>query len=163
MDSSLRPIARTHGVVVQETPDELLVYDTDSARAHCLNETAAAVWRACDGTRTVAEIAATLGAANDRDPAQGEGVVWLALEQLEENGLMASAVGWAPSGASRRELLRKVGLAAAVALPVVASLALPNAAHAGSGSCTCTMPGHCITQTTCPSTANCNPSGLCAP
>ena len=29
--------------------DELLVYDARTHRGHCLNQTAAAVWKACDG------------------------------------------------------------------------------------------------------------------
>jgi hypothetical protein len=163
MDPSFRPTARTQGIVVQEVPGELLVYDTESARAHCLNETAAAVWRAADGTRSVGEIAVGLGVVDATDPARGEALVWLALEQLEENGLMTSSLAEAVAGASRRELLRRVGLAAAVALPVVASLALPSSVEAGGGSCACVNPGECLTQTSCPSTANCNPSGLCAP
>ena len=41
MKNPLNPIARSNGLVVQEMPDEVLVYDLDSNKAHCLNETAA--------------------------------------------------------------------------------------------------------------------------
>ncbi len=162
MDSSHRPIARTQGLVVQETPDELLVYDTEAARAHSLNETAASVWRTSDGTKSVAEIAASLGAVGGTEPAQGEAVVWLALEQLQDNDLMQSSLVWEPAGSSRRDLLRNIGLASAVVLPLVAALAVPTSVLA-QGSCLCVTPGDCIAQTSCASTANCNGSGICAP
>ncbi len=162
MDSSHRPLARTQGVVVQETPGEILVYDTEAARAHSLNETAAAVWTACDGTKSVAEIAAALSASAGTDPGQGEAVVWLALEQLQENDLMQSSLVWEQAGHSRRDLLRNVGLVSAVVLPLVASLAVPSSVLA-QGSCLCVTPGDCIAQTSCPSTVNCNGSGICAP
>lgn len=147
--------------MVQEASGELLVYDTDANRAHSLNETAAAVWRSADGTRSVAEIAAELPPVDVTDPSRSEAVVWLALEQLSENGLMQSSVAWADPAQSRRELIRRIGLLSAAALPLVASLAVPSPAFAG-GSCACVNPGDCLTQTTCPSTANCN-SGQCAP
>ena len=50
------PKARQHGLVIQEMPDEVLVYDLDTNKAHCLNRSAALVWRSCDGNNTVADI-----------------------------------------------------------------------------------------------------------
>ena len=50
------PRAKAEGLIVQELPDEVLVYDTARDEAHCLNETVAAVWKHCDGKTTVAEI-----------------------------------------------------------------------------------------------------------
>jgi hypothetical protein len=46
--------------VIQELPDETLVYDLQRNRAHCLNRTAALVWRHCDGQATVADLARSL-------------------------------------------------------------------------------------------------------
>ena len=51
MDNTF-PTARKSGLVVQEMPDELLVYDTENNKAHCLNTTAAFVWKSCDGKKT---------------------------------------------------------------------------------------------------------------
>ena len=45
MDNSQYPVARKSGLVVQEMPDEVLVYDLNSNKAHCLNQTAASVWK----------------------------------------------------------------------------------------------------------------------
>ncbi|MCV4613842.1 PqqD family protein, partial [Escherichia coli] len=61
MSTPYFPKARTGGLVTQDFDKELLVYDLQTDRAHCLNETAAAVWRACDGTKSVNEIAAAVG------------------------------------------------------------------------------------------------------
>ena len=47
------PRARKEGLVVQDMPDELLVYDVDRHKAHCLNQTAALVWKRCDGKTSV--------------------------------------------------------------------------------------------------------------
>ena len=51
------PRMREQGLVVDDLPDEVLVYDLDRHQAHCLNRTAALVWRHCDGQTTVKEIA----------------------------------------------------------------------------------------------------------
>ena len=46
---------------LQEMPDEVLVFDLETNKAHCLNQTAAFVWKACDGVNSVAEIAKLFG------------------------------------------------------------------------------------------------------
>jgi hypothetical protein len=61
MINSQFPTARTSGLVVQDVPNEVLVYDLESNKAHCLNQTAAMVWRACDGKTSVPEIARLVG------------------------------------------------------------------------------------------------------
>src|SRR2546428_7062431 len=57
-DGTGRPRQRRDGLVVQELPEETLVYDLERHKAHCLEAVAAAVWEACDGHRTVEQIAA---------------------------------------------------------------------------------------------------------
>ena len=155
MDSSQRPIARKSGLVVQEMPDEVLVYDLNTNKAHCLNQTAATVWQACDGNKSISDIAANFGDGN-------EDLVWLAIDQLSENNLLETQVASKFKGQSRREVIKKIGLASIVAVPVIASLVAPQNALAAQ-SCACVSPGDCLTQTSCPSTTNCNGSGTCAP
>lgn len=160
MNNSQFPLARTNGLVVQETPDELLVYDLDSDKAHCLNETAARVWKACDGKNSVADIAALIGSD------AGDDVVWLAIDQLNENNLLDAEMGSRFAGMSRRDVIKKVGLGTMIALPIIASLAAPRSAMAAS-SCRCPSgPGpqgdfECSTQTGCPSQI-CNVDTFCA-
>ena len=154
------PVARQTGLVVQEMPDEVLVYDMDTNKAHCLNRSAAFVWKSCDGTNSVLDIMRQFEANGGGKVT--EDFVWLAIDQLHENGLLANDVKPRFTGQSRRQVLKTIGLASVVAVPVIASLVAPQNAL-GAISCACTDPGHCIQMTSCASTQNCNPLGQCAP
>ena len=162
MDYSQCPKARKSGLVVQEMPDEVLVYDLNSNKAHCLNQTAATVWRACDCNNTVSDIATSFGKRREE-------LVWLAIDQLVENDLLEAGVVSKFKGQSRREVIKKIGLASIIAVPMVASLVAPQNALAAS-SCHCVNNVQCISGpngngsggTRCPS-ATCNGSGVCAP
>jgi hypothetical protein len=126
------PLARAEGLVVRELGGEVLVYDLGTHTALCLNAAAAAVWRLCDGRRTAADIARALAAAAGGDVS--EEFVWLALERLGREGLLAARVR-RPSPlacVSRREMMRRVGLAAALALPAVVAIVAPTPAQAAS-------------------------------
>ncbi|MFN3418309.1 MAG: PqqD family protein [Pyrinomonadaceae bacterium] len=159
MNNSLFPSARTKGLVVQEVPNEVLVYDLETDKAHCLNETAAAVWRACDGNRSVREIADSVGLMLGKE--LSDDLVWLAIDQLNEHGLLQRNVTTKFNGQSRREALKKIGIASMVALPIIASLAAPKSVLA-STSCTCNLgPGpsgdlQCQAQTGCGATCGTN-------
>ena len=130
------PKARKEKLIVKELADETLVYDLENDRAHCLNQTAASVWKHCDGTTTVGEIAASLSGGATTEP--NENVVWLALDQLEEFQLLSHSVAkpMRLAGISRRQLMRTLGVAA-VALPVIVSIVAPTPAAAVS----CVNPG----------------------
>ena len=158
MNNAQFPVARKSGLVVQEMPDEVLVYDLDSNKAHCLNQTAASVWKACDGKTSVSEIARFFGDGHNED------LVWLAIDQLSENNLLQEKVGTRFQGQSRRAVIKKIGLASMVAIPVIASLVAPQNARAAQ-SCNCVNNGQCTSGPNagmCPA-VTCNPSGLCAP
>jgi hypothetical protein len=127
--------------VVRDLGDETLVYDVERHQAHCLNRTAALVFRHVDGRRSVADIAAALSVPGGG--AAGEDVVRLALRQLAEARLVEEAATEpAPSLASpgRREALRRVGVGAALLAPVVTSLLVPTPAEAAAT---------CIPQSAC--------------
>jgi hypothetical protein len=157
--NELNPCALTRGVVIQELGTETLVYDTKTATGHCLNETAAFVWQNADGSRSIDELA--LLVAERFGPGQHAALVTFALDQLAERGLLSNAVPPVEKGISRRAAVRRLGLASAIAVPMIASLTAPAAID--SVSCACVNPGDCITQTSCPSTVNCNGPGVCAP
>src|SRR3954463_4444833 len=147
-----KPVSRKDEIVVQEIDGEVLIYDLKDNRALCLNETSAMVWRACDGTKSVDDIGKIVG---------DEDVVWLALEQLKSEQLIDSTptVSSKFDGLGRREVIKKIGLGAMVALPVVASLVAPTALHAASacvtvtGGCTCSSPTNTPTPAGSPCTA----------
>jgi hypothetical protein len=159
MNSSRNPLARKDGLVIQEMADEVLVYDTNSNKAHCLNQTAAFVWKSCDGKANVKDIS-TLMEKEFGAPVH-EDLVWLALDQLSKDNLL-STNPTPVTGVSRREVMRRIGVASMVALPVVASLVAPTSALA-TVSCACANPAACNTLTGCPSITNCNGLGVCAP
>src|SRR5215203_5322451 len=156
------PMARKSGLVVQEMPDEVLVYDLDTNKAHCLNGSAALVWRSCDGNNSIADIMKSFESTGSGKVT--EDFVWLAIDQLNENGLLENNVAPRFAGQSRRQVLKTIGLASMVALPVIASLVAPPNALAAV-TCVCTSPGACTQYPAgqCQSATNCNGSGVCAP
>ena len=167
MNNSLqRPVARKEGLVIQEMPDEVLVFDTDTNKAHCLNETAAFVWKACDGTNSVADITQSFG--NQSGKPVDENLVWLAIDQLNENNLLAENLTANFGGQSRREVIKKIGLAAVIALPIVSSLVAPTAAlavacsGANNSPCSGATSGICCGGNCCEGQGfPCNNSGTC--
>ena len=125
------PLARKQHLIVKELKDETMLYDSKQNKAFCLNQTSAIVWKSCDGKTTVAEMTHALQAV---DSSVNDSVVWFALEQLESDGLLENSVA-APAevaGLTRKELIRKFGLAAAL-VPIVAVLVAPTPAKAFSG------------------------------
>jgi hypothetical protein len=109
--------------------DEVLVYDLQRDVGHCLNLTAAAAWKLCDGTSTPSQIARTL--SRQLSAPVSESLVLLALDRLAEAHLLVEPVP--PSKRlSRRLALRRIGIAAAIALPLVTSIVAPTPAQAAS-------------------------------
>lgn len=134
----LTPLARQQGLVVQKLDDEVLVYDLERHRAHCLNPAAAAVWELCDGQTSVADMVQRL--QTSIHPAVDEVFIRHGLGQLSKRHLLQQPIA-REAGLSRREALRRFGAAAAIGLPVVASILAPTAAEAA----TCAGPGQsCI-------------------
>src|SRR5438093_99206 len=80
------PRARKEGLLIQELPEEVLVFDLSTAKAHCLNHTAALVWRRCDGKTSIAEVTKLL--QKEGGTHVDAGVVLLALDQLEKARLI---------------------------------------------------------------------------
>ncbi len=131
------PKAATGDRVVQETGDELLIYDLDSNRAVCLNKTAALVWQNCDGktdiTKITERVEKKLGQLIDPD------LVHFALGQLHREGLLVNGETLPDrfAGLSRREVVKRIGFGSLVALPIVSAIVAPQAAFAQS----CVNPG----------------------
>lgn len=150
MNNSLYPLARTSGLVVQEVPNEVLVFDMETNEAHCLNETAAMVWKYCDGNTSVPRIAEILG--KEKGSSVNDDLVWLAIDQLNEHKLLEKEVETRFAGQSRREALRKIGLASMIALPIIASMAAPRSVLAQT-SCNCGALIDCTNQPGCPTTS----------
>jgi hypothetical protein len=148
-----KPLCRQDGLIIRELENEILIYDTKNNRAHCLNETAARVWKQCDGRTTTEEISRAL--SEQLGTEVNEKVVWFAVKQFSQDELLEETLALPPayqvSGLNRREMIRVLGLAAVVAVPLVTSIVAPTAVQAA----TCFAPG-----VSCGTSAECC-SGLC--
>jgi hypothetical protein len=123
------PKARRDDLLIEELATELLVYDQRSHRAHCLNGSAASVFRSADGNRSVTEIAKA--ASDNLHASFGEDLTWLALEELDKNDLLESPLARTATGPSRRDILSG-GTVAAALLPLVLAITAPTPASAQS-------------------------------
>ncbi len=162
-------LARDEGLMIVELADETIVYDLDRNQAHCLNQCAAAIWRACDGHASEQDVAHSvsehLGLPLDSD------TVTITLARLGRAHLLkARGRESAVPTCTRRELVRRMKLAglAPAALPAIISAAAPDAATAGN-SCqkktkACSPSLKCCAGCSCPSSGpNKNKcTGLCS-
>src|SRR6266545_1209147 len=101
-ETQMYPLARTTELIIEELGSETIVYDTTRHRAHCLNQTAAFIWRQCDGETTLEEVAHRLSTMTGLPP--DEDIVRLALRSLKNRGLLSNNPDGTPA-ASRRELI----------------------------------------------------------
>jgi len=125
------PVARTESLIVKEVDGETLVYDLRTDKAHCLNETAARVWKNCDGRASVSEIAEVL--SRESNSTVKEDLVWIALDQLQKFKLLEEtpAKPLHLFGMTRRQMVARLGIAA-VALPAIVAIVAPTANAQGS-------------------------------
>src|SRR5437667_7426557 len=103
-----RPRARKEGLLIERLPDEVLVYDLDRKKAHCLNGSAALIWNHCDGKTSVEGISRILQQQTQEKIT--DDVVWLGLDQLYEARLMETRVvrPGIKGRLSRRELVKRI-------------------------------------------------------
>jgi coenzyme PQQ synthesis protein D (PqqD) len=151
------PLARKEELLIERLSDEVLVYDLARKKAHCLNQAAALIWDHCDGKTSVAEMAGILSVSLNA-PVDEE-LVWFGLREIGRKHLLEEPV-MMPGlelKASRRELIRKIGLA--ISVPLVVSVLAPKASAINSGCLNrfCASNADCITG--CPT---CNiPTSTC--
>src|SRR5882762_1467555 len=122
--ANLLPCSRTDNLVIRELDDETLVYDSERNEVHCLNQTAALVWKQCDGKTTAAQAAQSL--QNSLKIAVDNDLVWLAVRQLERFRLVERTRK--SRSVSRRNLIFKYA-PAALALPAIISITAPTPAQ----------------------------------
>jgi len=143
------PLARSEEIITKRIDGELLVYNRLRDEAHCLNETAAAIWKRCDGRTTPNEIAELL--SKETGSAIDEKVIWLGLDELRRKHLLMETMAnleraTRGSTLSRREAIRRIGLGAAIALPVIITITAPTPAQAGTckhNNVTCSTGSEC--------------------
>ena len=152
------PKARIQEMMIQPFDDEILIYDLKRHKAHCLNRTAHLVFQTCDGTKTVSEIKRML--TKQLGAPVPEEMVWIALDRLGKARLLEEApVVTSGTNLARRDALRKLGIATAIAVPIVASIIAPVSAQVescGRVGVACTMNSQCCSNM-------CNTSNMCDP
>lgn len=136
------PKAVNKDMLVQELEKELLIYDLKKNKAYSLNETTAAVYKACDGQTDLEEFAAVSSFSSD--------LIFFTLDELKKKNLIADDKSVSPfSGMTRREVIKRVGAGTAATLPVILMLTAPISTQAAS----CTPEG-----STCTTAAECCPN-----
>ena len=132
-----KPVSRSNNIIVQEFADEVLIYDLAANKAFCLNQTSAMIWHECDGKQSVTDISRDLSRKLKTN--FSEEMVWLAVSQFKSDGLLRNSDEFITpfDGLSRREVVKKVGFASMIALPMIASVVAPNAVQAQSAVCSC--------------------------
>lgn len=125
------PSGRKRQLITKKVAGELIVYDRESDRVHCLNSTAAFVWAHCDGQTSVAAIARLLE-DEFKTPVDQELVLY-ALEQLNKSKLLDdSYAAIAPKQTLSRRAVMRLGMATALTVPLISSIVAPTAAQAAS-------------------------------
>lgn len=151
------PVARSRNLIVRELSDETLIYDLETDEAHYLNQTAALVWKNCDGTRDIHQLLELIEKASSF--VVTEDVVWLALKHLKKFRLLETdPETLSPAtGINRRELVRRFGVA--MSLPLIISIVAPAAQAQGTQDCrnqSCVTDAEC-----CPQNPECGSSQKC--
>lgn len=155
------PLARAKDIIIQEVDDECLVYDVKTHKALCLNTVSAEIWKRCDGTTTVQEVAEMIG--KQMNIKLDKDFVWLAIADLEKNKLLIGEVK-RPSefeNLSRRKVLFKYALPTLI-LPLISSIVAPTPVNAQSATACPAIPPGCTggipggIPTGCPCTLNCS-------
>jgi len=154
------PQARRSGLIVQEVDSEILIYDQETNKAHCLNQTAAKVWNYCDGETTLADACSAL--SRDLETPIDEKLIWYAVDQFSKDNLLEKGFklpAFIIPGMNRRQMVRTLGLAAVVAVPLVTSIVAPTPVQAA----TCLPPGQPCTSSAqcCTGTCDTGGTGLC--
>lgn len=121
------PKLRTENLIEQNLKNETLIYDLNTNQAFNLNETSTLVYQACSREMTFAELKNKYQFSDD--------FIYLALDELKRRNLLMPESSYISpfAGISRREVIRQVGLASMIALPLIIGITAPSAAHAASG------------------------------
>ena len=136
-----------------------MVCDLTTNRVFCLNSTASEVWKLCDGTNNVQQITKIL--TKKLRGNVSEEMVIFSLDELSKENLLAKKVSTEKlfGGVSRREVIRRLGFATMVALPIITAISIPYASQAASGLSP--LNGPCVITGDCQIALQCAPGNIC--
>jgi hypothetical protein len=150
----MQPQRRTEGLLVEELPEETVVYDRRHHEVHCLSRAAALVWNHCDGRTSPVQLAESLH--QELTLPADLALVRLILEQLKALDLLVEQSPGDARAARRRrrevvKLLAHYGLGMMVL--TIAAPTMAQAASCGAKNQACCQPGN-----TCNAGCNCDMS-----
>jgi hypothetical protein len=127
-----KPRTRTDNVIAEDILGECVIYDGSTKKAHQLNSTLSWIWKHCDGTRTVDDLATAMQRDLGYDGTKN--VVASGLRQLADAKLLEPAsvdlsfAATTDSTVSRRSVMA----GAAIVAPMISSILAPTPAAAKS-------------------------------
>lgn len=127
------PQSKTDNIVVQNLENETLIYNLETNKVFCLNETSALVYQACNGQTNFEEIKNKHNLPDE--------IVFLALDLLKKENLLEESFISPLAGMKRREVIKKIGLTSMIALPIISSLMAPTAIMAAASCGGTSAPG----------------------
>lgn len=141
MSNIYYPLARTDHLEITNVANETVVLDTHTAKAYCLNALTTVVWGACTGENHIDSLLAHV--KHSGFPDASEDHIRAAIEELLNAELLIEPAGCLEKNhaANRREALRRIGMGAAVSLPLITTIDIKPAmaqlsAGCGTGNCT---------------------------
>lgn len=131
---------------IEQTGEDLVVFDPVRMHYHTLNAPAAAIWAACEDARTVD---AAVRIAMAKNPGLMKRDVWRIVSELSDLGLIEFDERRIRRRISRRDAVKLsiASLVGAVGLPVIASITVPSSQAAASD---CPAGHMCIGGQCCP-------------
>lgn len=134
-DDNMRVVARTERLLTKRIGEETVLYDLATDEAHLLSIPSAAVWELAGTPMSVADLRVAASNAGHAPAADA------AIQQLLSLGLLEPEVA---DGISRRTMIKRAAIAAAVGVPLVTTILAPTPAAATAASaCTRTSGQSC--------------------
>jgi len=128
MNKDYYPIARADDVLSTKVGEELVVFNTVTNTASCLDALTTVVWAACDGKCNVSMLLDRVIRSGHIDAT--EQIIRMAIEQMAKADLLMEPVEiplLSEKGMSRRKALSMFRAGTMTALPMVASLSIQPA------------------------------------
>ena len=117
-------------LIVKQMGAEWVLYDEPTSTAHCLHGVAAEIWTACEQETSGSDI--KLALRSDRPDLRDEDIL-ATINEMLKLGILEESTSSEGVSVSRRDLVRKLGLTAAIAVPIaITSVLVPPAAAAAS-------------------------------
>jgi hypothetical protein len=125
--------------IIQHVGTETLLYDEIRHKAFCLNQVSGLIWKLAEKPRTLKQLAEA--ASSELQHPVSEDIVRFALADLDRDGLLEPrAESHDLMAPSRREMVKKLGVGAALMMPLVTSVFAPTPAFASTPHGGCLLP-----------------------